>query len=59
MIKTLKCHTIESIFPGNEKIAEILIENDADVNLAKNDGRTALHFATLRGNFIMMFNEFS
>lgn len=37
-------------FSGYEKIAEILIENGADVNATNSNGYTALTFAARNGN---------
>lgn len=38
------------IFKGHEKIAELLIKAGADLNIASDNGWTALHWASLRGS---------
>lgn len=37
---------------GHEKVAEILIEHNADVNAEANDKTTALHLAAQNGKFL-------
>lgn len=38
------------LFTGNEIIAQILIDNQAEIDARNNDQQTAMHFAALNGN---------
>lgn len=40
---------MKNAFVGLDDIAEILIKKGANVKLARNNGRTALHWAAQRG----------
>lgn len=43
---------------GTKKVADLLIQNGANINSITNDGDTALHLATLSGIlFIITLNE--
>lgn len=35
---------------GSERIAELLIENGANITLEDKNGKTALHYAAISGN---------
>lgn len=56
-------HAILSIvlslaFLGNDKLAELLIKNGADVNITKKGGlSTPLHMAALNGSILKKFAE--
>lgn len=39
---------------GNDKCAELLLKNNADVDLKDNDGRTSLHLASKYGRHVQM-----
>lgn len=44
---------------GQEKIAQLLIENGADVDGTNDFGKAPIHLASQRGNLYIKYNDFN
>lgn len=45
----MQFYLFDCFFSGNAKVSEILIQNEADLNLKDDEGYTPLHKAVLNG----------